>query len=134
MTWKSGRIGRIWPEMAQKLRPASTKVAQVDLQGCNSAKFWWQFRQKIRQKIRQLSPKFTKFRQISTKMPNVVAQKGCNFEHLTCENFCPLQGSSGPFRPKAAKRIRNQSLRPLGTKSPKLKKKKSKATIFVIPE
>ena len=54
MTRKSGHIWRIWAEMTQTLMPKSTKVAQIHLPECNSAKF---------------PPKFAKIRQISARSP-----------------------------------------------------------------
>ena len=50
VTQKSGHIWRIWAEMTQTLMPKSTKVAQIHLPECNSAKI-----RQISAKIRQSS-------------------------------------------------------------------------------
>ena len=58
VTRKSGHIWQIWAEMTQMLMPKSTKVAQIHLPECNSAKLR-QISAKIRRisaKIRQISP------------------------------------------------------------------------------
>ena len=64
VTRKSGHIWRTWAEMTQTLMPKSTKVAQIHLPECNSAKIR-QISAKIRQDLpnfRPNSPKFAKFR------------------------------------------------------------------------
>ena len=48
---------------------------------------------------------------------------------FTCENFCPLQGSFGPFGPKVANRVRKWvpgPFQPRGPKSPKQSRKRVK--------
>ena len=50
---------------------------------------------------------------------------------LGCENFCPLQGSFGPFGPKVAKRVRNEFPGPLGPGSPKSPKRSRKRVKIV---
>ena len=62
VTRKSGHIWRIWAEMTQTLMPKSSKVAQIHLPECHSAK------------IRQSSAKIP---------PNFVSQKSSDFEHPT---------------------------------------------------
>ena len=68
VTRKSGHIWQIWAEMTQMLMPKSTKVAQIHLSECNSAKFPPKFA-KFPPNFRQNSPNFrqnsAKIRQIS---------------------------------------------------------------------
>ena len=62
VTRKSGHIWRIWAEMTQTLMPKSTKVAQIHLPECDSAKFppkFAKFARKIRQILPNLPPTFT---------------------------------------------------------------------------
>ena len=46
-----------------------------------------------------------------------LAANSCNksFKSKACENFCPLQGSFGPFGPKVAKRVWNEFPGPGGS-------------------
>ena len=62
-TRKSGHIWRIWAEMTQTLMPKSTRVAQIHLPECNSAK--------IRQISAKFPPKFAKICQISAKIRQI---------------------------------------------------------------
>ena len=60
VTRKSGHIWRIWAEMTQMLMPKSTKVAQIHLPECNSAKIC-----QISAKICQISAKIRRISQAS---------------------------------------------------------------------
>ena len=54
---------------------------------------------------------------------NLTRGKFCQLRPWGRENFCPLQGSFGPFGPKVAKRARNEFLGPLGLRGPKSPKR-----------
>ena len=53
--------------------------------------------------------------------------------NLSCENFCPLQGSFGPSGPKVGKKSENEFPGPLGPGAQKVEngvEKESKMTVF----
>ena len=90
MTRKSGHIWRIWVEMTQTLMPKSTKVAQIHLPECNSAKI-----RQIFLNFTKFAPKFApKFRQNSPNLPKFVSQKGSNFEHPNSRESCSECGKT----------------------------------------
>ena len=61
MTRKSGHIWQIWAEMTQTPKPKSTKVAQIHLPECNSAKIRHKFCQILPNFLPNFPPKFAKF-------------------------------------------------------------------------
>ena len=75
---KGGHIWRIWAVTTQTLMPKSTKVAQIHLPECISAKISATFPQNLRQNL-------PNFGQKSPNLPNFVSKKGSNFEHPTQE-------------------------------------------------
>ena len=65
--------------------------------------------------------------------PRMVTLRNFKNSLEACENFCPLQGSFGPFRPKVGKRVQKWvpgASRPRGPKSRKRSRKRVKIDCF----